>query len=123
MHHADIVNGPQGGQYAQADSRRLGGGHRPVFGNGVAQRPERHEFHDDGGPVALFHNVIDADDVRVTEPRGQLRFPHRAPARGIPLNRVHLIRPDDFLDGDIPVEQLIARPPDNTHRAAADNGI
>ena len=60
--------------------------------------------------------------VRVVEPRGQLRFAHGSAAGGFTLGRVQLHRPDDLLDGHVPVEQLVAREPDRAHSAAADDG-
>jgi hypothetical protein len=44
------------------------------------------------------------------------------PTSNLPLSLVHLRRPDDFLDRDIPIEHFVARPPDSAHAAAADNG-
>ena len=121
VHHAGLVHGAEGGQDAQADPGRLGRGHGPVFGHSIAQRAERHEFHDDGRPVALLDDVVHADHIRMADPRGQLRFPH-GPPRHLPLFRVELHRPDDFLDRHVAVEQFVARPPDGTHPAAADDG-
>jgi hypothetical protein len=94
----------------------------PVVANGIAQRAERDELHDDGRLVVLLDDVVYADHVRVPQPRGQPRLSHRALAGDLPFVRGHLRRPDDFLYRHVPVEQFVARPPDRTHPAAADDG-
>jgi hypothetical protein len=56
-------------------------------------------------------------------PGGHLGLAHRAAAGRLPVGRIQLGRPDDLLDGHVPVEQFVARLPDRAHPAAADDGI
>ena len=74
------------------------------------------------GLAVFLEDVVHADHVRMAEPRGHLRFSHRAAPDNVPLSIVHFRRPDNLLDRHIPVEQFVVRPPDGTHAAAADYG-
>jgi hypothetical protein len=122
VHHPGLVHRAQGAQHAEADLGRLGRGNRPVLGHRVAQRAERDELHDDAGAVVFLDDVVDGHHVRVMEARRQLRFADGAAAGDLTLGRVELRRPDDLLDGHVPVEQFVARLPDRAHSAPADDG-
>ena len=121
MHDPRIVRGPERGQDPKAHPGGLSRWQRPVSHNRVPQRTVRDKLHHQPGPTVLLDNVVDGDDIRVAEPGGHLGFPHRATPCDVPFGGVHLRRPDDLFDGDIPAEQFIAGPPYQAHPAPTDD--
>ena len=59
----------------------------------------------------------------MAQARGHLGLTQRAASRDVAFGGVQMRRPDDFLDRDIPAEQLVAGAPDDSHPAPADNGL
>src|SRR6185312_8270252 len=81
----------------------------------------REVLHDDARVAVFFHDVVDADDVPVTEPAGHLRFPGGSAAGQLLLPLGEMRGPDDLLHRHVPVEQLIVAAPDHAHSAITDD--
>ena len=65
--------------------------------------------------AVLLARVVDRDDVRMVERRGDLRLRDEAAAEG----RVARERGRDQLDRHVPVEREVGRPVDDAHTALA----
>jgi hypothetical protein len=117
------VRGVEGGEDPEADVGGHHRGQRPVFPDDVAQRRVREVLHDDPGPVVLGDDVEDADDVRVAEPGGRLRFAQGTAARRFLFLVFQVRGPAEFLHGHVTIQQLVLGVPHDAHSAAADHGI
>ncbi len=119
---AGLVRSGERGQHAQSDPGRLAGGQGPFRRDRITERAVGYEFHHQARPAVFLEEVVDAHDVRMPEPCGHLGFPHGTLPGRFPLLRVHLRRPDDFLERHVPFQQFVPCPPDGTHPALTDNG-
>ena len=120
VQHAGPVRGGQRVQHGEADP---GGGDRrvgPVLVDHLVQGAGRHVLHHDPRQVLGVHDVVDPDHVRMVEPAGAARLTQRAVAQPGLLVVGHPVRRDELLDGDVPVEHLVAGQPDPAHAAGTD---
>jgi hypothetical protein len=115
------VRGAQRVEDPQADPRHLGRRQRPgrldQFGEGTA----RDELHDDPGQAVLLYDVVDRHDARVFEPGRRPGLADGPGAKGRPFRLADHGRQDEFLDGDVPAQRLVAGPPDRPHATPADD--
>src|SRR5256885_9802819 len=74
-------------------------------------------------PLFPYTPLSRSAPFRVTDACAHLGLAPRAAPRGLAFGRIQQVRPDDLLDGHVPVEQFVARPPDRAHPAAADDGL
>jgi hypothetical protein len=78
------------------------------------------ELHDDPGSAVVFGHVVDGNDPAMAEPGCRPGLAER-PLVGVgSLVVVEGLADQDFLNGDIPVEQLVIRTPHHAHGPAAD---
>ena len=113
------VRGLERAQQRQPDLRRLLRRQRAVVAHDVRERAGLDELHDEERRAVVLDDVVDGDGARVVEPGGGPRLApgaldeHGAVVVGQP------VREGDLLDGDLAVEDLVARPPDGAHAAGA----
>jgi len=100
---------------------QLAGDSHGIFQAGgfvVVKRPAFDQLHHDIGSPINLAGIMDGDDVGMVEARRQARFPQQTLPVLFPQ-----IGPVDDLDGDVPVEQLVAGAVDHRHSAAAELGL
>ena len=83
----------------------------------LCKRASVHVFHDDVGATPVLADVIDLNDVRVDEPRGQPRFAQESLPEGFVIGELQ--RED--LEGDWAFEHAVAGEVDGCHPAAAED--
>lgn len=118
------VGGPQRGEDAPADPGRLRHGERAP-GQAVGQAAAGHQLHDQPG-VRVFgtvDDVVDDGDVRVLESGarpGLAQHPLAGLPRRVRIRRRHRrVERPDLLERDLAVQDVVPRPPDQAHPAAA----
>ena len=109
------VRGVERGGHRGDDRRRALGLEPALAAQHRAQVLALDVAHDLEQHAVLLARVVDRDDVRMVERRGDLRLRDEAAAEG----RVVRQRGRDQLDGDVPVEREVGRPVDDAHATLA----
>ncbi|MDH6497143.1 hypothetical protein M2156_003362 [Streptomyces sp. SAI-149] len=120
MQHPRRVRGAQRAQQVGADPRGLGGVDRAVGGDPVGEGTAVDQLHDDVRPFVLLDDVVDHHDVRVAQPGDGTGLAQGALALEPGVLGGECLVERDLLDGDLPAEQLVGRPPHHAHATAAD---
>src|SRR5690606_39595718 len=68
-------------------------------------------------------DVVDGHHAGVVQPRRRPRLPQRPAVPVVAFLVAQPLGQDDFLDGDVTVEDLVAGTPHRAHGAAADDGF
>jgi len=106
-------------QQTQPDLRDPARRQRTVRLDHLGEGPAVHQLHDDPRVAVHLHHVVDGDDPGMLEHRQRPRLaPGPLPQHGVLVGR-HVLGRLQLLDGDVPSQHLVARPPDRAHAAPA----
>ena len=119
MHEPVLVGGVEGRGHAVGDRQRAGRLEGALAAQQRAQVGAVDVAHDQVQPSVDLAGVVDGDDVRVVEARGEARLPQQPLAEGGVVGALR----GEQLDGHVASEALVVRPEHLAHAAAADARI
>ena len=101
------------------DAKDVARRHAALLLHDLAQTPSFDVLHDEVVLISLLHGVVDADDRRMVEARGELSLSHEASER-VGLREVARVQ---HLESHRAVEERQVRAVDESHPAFGDEGF
>ncbi len=106
----------------RADAGHLACVEGAALAQDVVQGRSVHQFHDDQRPAVDLRHVVHGDDSRVAHAGRRARLALHAQPQVGQFGRARVRVRTQFLDRDLAAQDLVERPPDDAHSAAAQLG-